>query len=239
MLQGIDAHPLVAEDLGVEDPDQLQQLAQVGGGVGEDQKVGAQVIGDVAARRQVGSEQLGHFGRRHEVQGHHLQYPLGRGPAALADLQGKLAGVLAGKDAVDGALADHGGPVDLQDGFQQRSEVAAPHAAVGVDVDRALHPGVQQVVQLELAGQAAHELGQAALHAVEPHRRVPGGRGGSRLPSGGLGGGFRGVPGGVRGRFPGLVCGLFPGLGGGGLRVGRRVSRGLGGGLRGRGGGCL
>ena len=116
-----------------------------------------------------------------------------------------------------------------------------------MDVDRALNPGVQQVVQLELAGQAAHELGQAALHAVEPHRRVPGGRGGRRLPPGGLRGGFRGVPGGVcgrfpgrfRGRFPGGVCRRFPGLGGGGLRVGRRVSRGLGGGLRGLGGGCL
>ena len=181
VLERIDADALAAEHGRVEDPDQLQQFADVGGSVGDDEKVGGPVIGDVAALRQEGIEQLGHVGGRHEVDGDDLKHPAvpggGSGGCRVApDVQGQLFGIAAGKDAIDGPRLDNGGAVDLEDGLEQRHEVAASHLAVGEDVDHSLHLGIDQVVQLQLVGDVADELQQVAVHAIEAEAGVGSGR---------------------------------------------------------------
>ena len=183
VLQRIDADALAAEHVRVEDLDQLEQLADVGGSVGDDQKVGRLVKGDIAASRQVGREQFRHVAGRHEVQGNDLKHPAvprgGGGGARLPpDVQGQLLDVPAGKDAVYGTGLDHGDTVDLQDGLEKGHEVAASHLAVGEDVDHSLDIGIDDVVQLQLVGDVADELQQVAIHAIEPEAGV--GCGGAR-----------------------------------------------------------
>src|SRR5260370_34129537 len=107
-------------------------------------------------------------------------------------------------DAVKIALLHHAESIDAQDGLQQRARVDIFGLTVGVENDAAFHPGVQDVVDLELAREQIDHFGKGGV--VERKAGVRSGRRGRRGRSGLGRAGLRGAGGGRFGRF--LLRGL-------------------------------
>jgi hypothetical protein len=164
----------------------LEDAPDIGGGVGDDEEIGALVRVERALLRHEGAQEAHGLGGVEELQRHDLgQHLVARNAGRLAPdhrADGRLRGALAGNDPVDIARLHRGEPVDVKDRHQQREHLVAPDPADGLQRHLpAAYVGRQHVVE---AGGLRHRLDDdldVRVVEVERHLAPPRGRrGGGR-----------------------------------------------------------
>ena len=75
-------------------------------------------------------------------------------------MQRELRGIFQRHDAIDIAFLHHAGSVDAQDQLEQIAGIQILGIAVGIQNDRAFHGGIENVVDVKLAGELIDHLGE-------------------------------------------------------------------------------
>ncbi len=151
-LQREDAEGLTRQPVDVEGVDHVDHVDEVVLAAAEDENVAGGVRPQHGALRRQRLKQLLHLGGADEAQRHH--HHAGAGPSLhrleRAAQAGAAANGLIGRDdAIEPLRLHERRPVEVQDRLQGREQGCGGHRLAGLQRNRALHPGVDDVVVAE------------------------------------------------------------------------------------------